>query len=62
MKDWNLSMNFSRNMINYLEKYSMAFICTLVTVAIIVSKKDGRRENIDVVASSLFSKCDVDIT
>ena len=62
MKDWNLTMNCSRNMITYPEKNSMSFICTLVTVTIIMSKKKyGRRKTLDVVASSLFSTCEVDI-
>ena len=64
MKDWNLTLNYSRNMIPYLKKKSIAFIYTLVTVAILISIKHlvGRRENIGVVASSMVSICDVDRT
>ena len=40
----------------------MGFIYTLVAVTILMSKKYGRRETIDVVAYSLFSTCGVDIT
>ena len=49
-------------MIPYPEKKSMAFIYTLVTVAILISTKYGRRKTLDVVASSLFSTYNVDIT
>ena len=48
-------------MITY-PKNSMGFIYTLVTVTILMSRKYGRRKTIDVVAYSLFSTCEVDIT
>ena len=40
----------------------MGFIYTLVTVTILMSKKYGRRKTLDVVAYSLFSTCEFDIT
>ena len=40
----------------------MGFIYTLVTVTIIMFKKDERRKTLDVVDYSLFSTCEVDIT
>ena len=49
-------------MITYPEKNSMDFLYTLVTVTIVMSKNDGRSKTHDVVASSLFSTCEVDIT
>ena len=39
----------------------MAFIYILVTVAILMSTKIWEEKTLDVVASSLFSTCDVDI-
>ena len=40
----------------------MGFIYTLVTVTILMSKKYRRRKTLDVVAYSLFSTREIDIT
>ena len=40
----------------------MAFIYTLVMVNILMSTKDWRRKRLDIVAFTMFSKCDIDIT
>ena len=55
-------MKCSSNMITYPKINSIGYIYTLVTVAILMSTKYGRRKTLDVVASSIFFTCRVDMT
>ena len=62
VKDLKLTMNCSRHMIPYLKTNSMDFIYKLVTVAILMTTKYGRRKTIYILAYSMFNICDIDIS